>query len=187
MARDDLSALKIDKTLRKQPLKASRKWTIAAVVAVLLVGASVLYVLGILTPSVTVETAAVSQVYPSQGLTVLNASGYVVAQRKAAVASKATGRLVALLVEEGSRVRKGQIIARLENEDVLASRDQAAAGRNVSRANLEQVRAELEEARRDYGRHKRLVETGSVSRSAYDRRRQGCAGPKRLRLPRRPR
>lgn len=168
MARDDLSALKIDKTRKKQPLKASRKWTIAAVVAVLLIGASILYVLGILTPSVTVETAAVSQVYPSQGLTVLNASGYVVAQRKAAVASKATGRLVALLVEEGSRVRKGQVIACLENEDVLASRDQAAASRNAARANLEQVRAELEEARRDYGRHKRLVETGSVSRSAYD-------------------
>ncbi|MGV8080385.1 MAG: efflux RND transporter periplasmic adaptor subunit [Syntrophales bacterium] len=168
MARDDLSALKIDKTRKKQPLKASRKWTIAAGVAVLLIGASILYVLGILTPSITVETAAVSQVYPSQGLTVLNASGYVVAQRKAAVASKATGRLVALLVEEGSRVRKGQVIARLENEDVLASRDQAAANRNAARANLEQVRAELEEARRDYGRHKRLVETGSVSRSAYD-------------------
>lgn len=168
MARDDLSALKIDKTRKKQPLKASRKWTIAAGVAVLLIGASILYVLGILTPSITVETAAVSQVYPSQGLTVLNASGYVVAQRKAAVASKATGRLVALLVEEGSRVRKGQVIARLENEDVLASRDQAAANRNAARANLEKVRAELEEARRDYGRHKRLVETGSVSRSAYD-------------------
>ncbi len=90
MAQDDLSGLKIDKTLKKQPLTGSRKWTAAAVVAVLLVGASVLYALGVLTPSVTVETAAVSQVYPSQGLTVLNASGYVVAQRRAAVASKAT-------------------------------------------------------------------------------------------------
>ncbi|PKN36146.1 MAG: efflux RND transporter periplasmic adaptor subunit [Deltaproteobacteria bacterium HGW-Deltaproteobacteria-19] len=168
MAQDDLSGLKIDKTLKKQPLTGSRKWTAAAVVAVLLVGASVLYALGVLTPSVTVETAAVSQVYPSQGLTVLNASGYVVAQRRAAVASKATGRLVALLVEEGSRVRKGQVIARLENEDVLASKDQATAGRNVARANLDQVRAEQEEAKRDYGRNRRLVETGAVSRSAYD-------------------
>ena len=60
----------------------------------------------------------VSLVYPSQPNTLLNASGYVVAQRKAAVASKGTGRLETLAVEEGSRVTKGQILARLENADL---------------------------------------------------------------------
>jgi len=168
MGADDLSALKIDKSRRRTPPAGSRKWIAAAVVAVLLVGASVLYVFGILAPSVTVETAVASMVYPSQGLTVLNASGYVVAQRKAAVASKATGRLVELLVEEGSRVRKGQVIARLENGDVLASLEQAEANRGVARANLAQARAQHEEAVRDYGRNRRLVATGAVSRSAYD-------------------
>ncbi len=168
MAPNDLSALKIDRSRKQPPSRGSRKWVAAAAVAVLLAGASLLYVLGILSPSVTVETAAVTQAYLSQSLTVLNASGYVVAQRKAAVASKATGRLVSLLVEEGSRVRKGQVIARLENEDALAVRDQAAANRNLARANLEQSRAEREEVLRDYGRNKRLVATGAVSRSSFD-------------------
>jgi RND family efflux transporter MFP subunit len=168
MTQDDLSGLKIDRSRKKAPSARSRKWTAAAVVGGLLVVASMLYAFGILTPSITVETAAASQVYPSQSLTVLNASGYVVAQRKAAVASKATGRLISLLVEEGSRVRKGQVIARLENDDVLAAKDQAAANRNVARANLEQARAEREEARRDYGRNQRLLATGAVSRSSYD-------------------
>ena len=66
------------------------------------------------------------QVYPSQGLTLLNASGYVVAQRKSALASKVTGRLIWLGVEEGSRIKKGEVIARLESEDVEAAEKQAA-------------------------------------------------------------
>ena len=64
-------------------------------------------------------------------MTALNATGYVVAQRKAAVASKATGRLEWLGVIEGSAVKADEVIARLENRDVSASRDQAAA--NVER------------------------------------------------------
>jgi HlyD family secretion protein len=51
----------------------------------------------------------------------LTASGYVVARRKAAVASKGTGTLVFLSVEEGDRVKKGQMIARLDDSDVAAT------------------------------------------------------------------
>ena len=65
---------------------------------------------------------------------VLNASGYIVAQRKAAVASKMTGRLTALLVEEGSPVRKGQVLARMENEDLEAMKSQAEANQANARA-----------------------------------------------------
>ena len=70
--------------------------------------------------AIPVETAAVTTAYPSQAYTLLNATGYVVAQRKAAVASKATGRLEWLGVREGSRVKENEILARLENKDVTA-------------------------------------------------------------------
>ncbi|MBF0456417.1 MAG: ATP-binding cassette domain-containing protein [Nitrospirae bacterium] len=66
--------------------------------------------------------------YPSETVTVLNASGYVVAERKAAVSSKITGRLVSINVEEGSRIKKGDILARLENDDVIAAIDHAESG-----------------------------------------------------------
>ena len=77
---------------------------------------------------VEIETATVTLQYPSSSITLLNASGYVVAQRKAALAAKATGRLEWLGVEEGSRVKKGEIIARLEGLDAEAVQKQAAAG-----------------------------------------------------------
>jgi RND family efflux transporter MFP subunit len=115
-----------------------------------------------------VQVVTVSRIYPSQTFTLLNASGYVVAQRKAAVASKITGRLVSLLVEEGSRVKAGQIIARLENEDTIASRDQALAQRKVAEANLEEARAEMNVAALTYDRNKRLLERQIISKSEYD-------------------
>jgi len=62
---------------------------------------------GALSAAVDVETAIATLTSPSQANSVLAANGYVVAQRKAAVASKGTGRLVYLGVEEGDKVRKG--------------------------------------------------------------------------------
>lgn len=117
---------------------------------------------------VEVEVASVTMAYPSQAYTVLNATGYVVAQRKAAVASKATGRLIWLGVQEGSRVRKDEVIARLEDLDVRATREQAAASVMVAKANLEQGFAELREAQTAVKRSQDLLRQGFVSQAAND-------------------
>ena len=127
-----------------------------------------LYVKGILTPSIQVEVASVIKIYPSQTFTLLNASGYVAAQRKAAVASKVTGRLISLSVEEGSRIKAGQVIAELESEDVAASKDQAEANLKAVRYNLEQAKAELNDAALSCNRNKDLLGHGFVSKAEYD-------------------
>ena len=115
-----------------------------------------------------VETAIVTNVYPSQALTLLNATGYVVAQRKASVASKASGRLEWLGVIEGSKVHAGEVIARLENRDTEAMRDQAAANVQLAEANLGQGQAELSEAEQIFTRSEALVAKKLVSDSAHD-------------------
>lgn len=117
---------------------------------------------------VGVETASVTMSYPSQAYTELNATGYVVAQRKAAVASKATGRLMWLGVEEGSRVKKDDIIARLENLDVKATRGQSAANLQLAEANLEQGLAELRDAQTALKRSEELLAQGFVSQASHD-------------------
>ena len=108
------------------------------------------------------------RVYPSQTFTLLNASGYVVAQRKAAVASKLTGRLVSISVEEGSVVKKGDVIARLESDDAAALNDQAAANLNIAYSNLEQAKAEFNEATLSFNRNKELFEQGLVTKAEHD-------------------
>jgi RND family efflux transporter MFP subunit len=167
MANEDLTKLKIEKrdTQRSRGVN-KRTFFWAVFIVVLLVAVVLLW--GGLSPRVEIETATVSQVYPSQGFTQLNASGYVVAQRKAAVASKATGRLDWLGVEEGSRVRKGEVLARLESSDVAAARDQAAANLATAKAALEQSNAELDDASQSFSRQKELLSQGIVARAEYD-------------------
>jgi RND family efflux transporter MFP subunit len=118
--------------------------------------------------AVTIETTSVNQVYPTAAFTLLNASGYVVAQRKAAVASKTTGRLEWIGVEEGSLVKSGQVIARLENLDLKAVVQQGEAGIGASQAALEQARAELVDAEQSYKRQDQLLRQGIVSRAEFD-------------------
>jgi RND family efflux transporter MFP subunit len=170
MADDDLLKLKIDKSTGEiKKVTRRRKFILwGGMSACLLTGAVILYIGGWLGPATSVEVSTVSQVYPSQSLSLLNASGYVVAQRKAAVASKVTGKIVALMVEEGTRIRKGQVIARLENDDVIATKVQAEANLNVSAANLNQAKAELEEATLSYSRNKNLISKSYISQSEFD-------------------
>ena len=125
MAADDLSRLKIDKSAKTSQQGRRKKPMLIIGGASLVVLAAVLYWTGVFSPAQSVEVATVSQTYPSQSFTLLNASGYVVAQRRAAVASKITAQLLEINVEEGSRVKKGDIIARLEGADAAAAREQA--------------------------------------------------------------
>jgi RND family efflux transporter MFP subunit len=169
MPEPDINKLKIDKTQKLTgPSRRKKKpFFIASAIALLFI-LSFLYVSGIIAPATTIDVTTVAQVYPSQSLSVLNASGYIVAERKAAVASKITGRLVALMVEEGSKVKKGQIIARMESDDVTAAKNQSAANLVNALAALEQAKTDRDIARRENFRYKGLVADGSVSQSDWD-------------------
>jgi RND family efflux transporter MFP subunit len=168
MANEELSQLKIDKTAGiYQPLKRRKRLYVIGA-AIMLILAGIFYMQGVFSPAVQVEAASVTQMYPSQTFALLNASGYVVAQRKAAVASKVTGRLISLSVEEGSTVKKGQVIARLESDDVAAARDQAKANLDAARSALEQAKAEFNDATITFNRNKELIGQGYVAQAEYD-------------------
>ncbi len=161
MAEQNLSGLKIDKS-RITPRPKQRKLfyfgvAIALAIALIIVFAAA----GAFSPSIKVDMVTASLVYPSQTFTLLNASGYVVPQRKAAVAAKVTGRIIALYVEEGNRIKKDQIIARLEADDVAAQRDQAQANLEVSKQHLEQAKAELADAKASFEREKACLPRSS--------------------------
>ena len=168
MADEDLSKLKIDKTQPAFKKPARRRKTIYIVAGIVLVILIVLAVAGVFTPAVPVDVVSVQQFYPAQSFTLLNASGYVVPQRKAAVASKITARLQELFVEEGNRVKKDQILARLENADLAATLRQAEANLNVVRSSVDQASAELNDAKVNFEREKRLLAKEFTTRSVYD-------------------
>jgi len=154
--KQDLSALKINRD-NDEPAAVGKYiklslWIIIPALAIIIL----LFILSNLSPTIEVKTVAAGALTQSQAQSVLSATGYVVAQRQAAVASKATGRLEYLDVEEGDKVDKGQVIGRLENEDMRAALDMA-------KAQLAQARAGSTEAALNYNRQKRLLETGSTT------------------------
>ena len=168
MANEDLSRLKIDRSgTAGAAVRKKRPSLILFLGVVAALGLLVaLYFAG--GTAVQVESATVTTAYPSQSFTLLNATGYVVAQRKAAVASKATGRVEWLGVTEGSQVKAGEIIARLENKDVTAAMEQAAASIKVAEANLQQGEAELTDAQAAFNRNVDLLAKGFIAPSAHD-------------------
>jgi HlyD family secretion protein len=159
----DLSSLKIDR--REDPqFSTGPRWTrkvvTAAVVIVLLVGGFFL-LQPLLFPGIEVQLATASFTSPAQANAVLTASGYVVARRKAAVASKGTGQLVYLGVQEGDTVKKGQVIARLADDDVVATLNRA-------KENFRMAEADLKDAKQSLERQKVLLERQLVAQADFD-------------------
>ena len=164
----ELASLKIDRTRRRS---SPWRWPLMLLVPVVLVLGG-LYALraqqAFSAPLVDTTTAAVSrEVAPSAGTPILTASGYVVARRKAVVSAKIQGRLSELRVEEGSVVRDGEVIARLESFDYEAAVDALARGRAARRGRPRRGRAPapaLREARRAADRGGRPARRGGEPR-----------------------
>ncbi|MFH0959569.1 MAG: efflux RND transporter periplasmic adaptor subunit [Pseudomonadota bacterium] len=171
MSSDLLTKLKIgpgSKNATSGPLSSSKVILFSALFITLAAGVGYTIWIYWLRPPLKVQAIKASITFPSRALTILNASGYVVAQRKAAVSSKATGRIERLYVEEGKSVKKGDVVAELENDDLEATLAEAKAGLKVSRADLNNADAELEDATLNYNRQKSLKESGAVSEQALD-------------------
>lgn len=166
---EDLSGLRIEK--KTFTPRRSRKKYLFTILLGMAVAATLywLHQRQLLKPATDVHTYHIQALYPAQTFTRLNASGYVVAQRKSAVAAKITAQLVELSVEEGSRVSEGDVIARLEARDALAARDRALANLEMAVSNLAQAKAELRDARLEYERNRQLVERRIVAQAQFDK------------------
>jgi RND family efflux transporter MFP subunit len=157
----DLSALRIDRDKREVNAKPIIKYAVIALLVVFVLVVGYLWLSGTFAGAKEVTVTTASLTYPSAANAVLTASGYVVAQQKASIASKATGRLVYLGVEEGDRVRKNEVIARIEDQDVLASLAQA-------KANYELAQADLNDARQWLERQRTMLASGTTSQAELD-------------------
>lgn len=102
------------------------------------------------------------------GASMLDASGYVVARRQATVSSKITGKVVALLIEEGQRVEAGEVVARLDDSNARAQVALASAQLEQAAASRRAAIVELENATSVFERHESLYRRGTISAQAFD-------------------
>ena len=121
---------------------------------------------------VEVHTVAVREANSGAGTgadkTVLNASGYVTARREATVSSKVTGKVVTVNVEEGMKIKEGQIVARLDDTNVTVSLKLAQAQREATKASMDETRVRLNEAQKELDRQQYLTTRKFASQAEKD-------------------
>jgi len=180
----DLSKLRIDRDPPAEVRRAfGRTLAFVGVAAVLGTGA-ILWVRS--RSAVTAETVVATPIASGGGAggaaaTSVTANGYVVARTHAAVSAKIPGRIASLTVDGGSEVRRGQVIARLENADYAAAVGEARANVASARAQLTEAAADRDQSAREahrvaqiHGEHPELI-SAQDSESAMSRAEQAAA------------
>jgi HlyD family secretion protein len=187
----DLQRLQIDKSLKTgdKPPRWAVRWIVAGVLLFLLLGVA-RFSYNRLTAAVEVEVVRVKAEPVTAGggdRVILNATGYIIAAHKIQLASKVVGRVAWIGVERGDRVRKDQVIVRLEDDEYRAQLQQGKGQlaslearleelMHGSRpeeiaaalANLEEARADLVNARTNLDRTRQLVSEKVLSQQALD-------------------
>lgn len=122
--------------------------------------------------AVEVRTAMVREAAAAPGAagarTVLNGSGYVTARRRATVSSKVTGKILEVTVEEGKRVEKDQVLARVDDTNLKANLGLAEAQLKAARSALEETRVRLKEAAAQLKRTQGLAKDGIATAADLD-------------------
>ena len=161
-----LDALKIDRP--QEPERRPRPW-FWLVLLVSLVGAALVGAWMKRSRALLVTSIAAVPIQGSAAGTVLNASGYVTARRQATVSSKATAKVIEVLIEEGTQVEAGQVLARLDTSNVQASLRLAQAQVLSAKRAMGETQAQLERAELDFKRIQPLAAQKIASPSDLDR------------------
>jgi len=166
--KEELAALRIERA--PMDVAGGRRWVKWVVIIVLLggLGAAGWSWMNRERP-IEVEVATVSERAAGAQASVLNASGYVTARRRATVSSKVTGKVIEVNVEEGMAVREGQILARLDDSTVRAGLALAQAQAEAARGNMRESEVRLAEARVTLRRFQQLVKDGIGTQADADR------------------
>jgi HlyD family secretion protein len=188
---EDLQSLRIDRTERGagsgEPPAWVRRYIVIGIVVVAVLSLSALAYRLLSRDVPEVEVVRASAENSDVGGTVLSATGYIVAHHTINVNSKVTGRLAWIGVEKGDKVKEGQVLVRLEDQEFRASHEQAKGALDNARAylqelehgsrpeeiqasqhNLEEARATLVNDKLTLDRTKQLSSAGVVSRQALD-------------------
>jgi HlyD family secretion protein len=145
----DLSSLRIER--EKPPSRRRFIWLLVGIIIVMIF---LFIILRVPFRSPEVSTTRAALVTPSQASTVLTASGYIVARSKAEISPKSVGRIAWINLEEGQRVKKGELVARLENQELFAQKAETLVN--------------LTNARRELARQKMLFSKGITAKQALD-------------------
>ena len=160
--------LRIDRSDREETGTAQRKWWLPAGVAVVVAAAAAVILFTRNSAIEVSEATAVAASASAAPTAILQATGYVTAEREATVSSQIQGQLSQVYVQEGEHVQRGKILARLDDSTQRATLAQASAQLAASQAQRRQVQVQLAQAKRDLARDQALIGQHLVSEQAFE-------------------
>ncbi|HVS77985.1 MAG TPA: efflux RND transporter periplasmic adaptor subunit, partial [Steroidobacteraceae bacterium] len=163
-----LRQLRIDPSDRDETSGSLRKWWLSAAIAAAVIAAAAVFLLTRNSAIEVSEATAVAASASSEPAAILQATGYVTAERQATVSAQITGELSEVLIDEGQHVKRGQVLARLEDTAQQAALAQARAQLQTAQALLHQYQVQLAQARRDFSRNQALIGQHLVSEEAFE-------------------
>ncbi len=168
-----LNQLRIDQRQREEPGHAAPRWLWPALLGVVVVTASAAATWWFTAARpIAVQTTLAQRPSAATGAgAVLQATGYITARRQATVSTQITGTLTQVLIEEGNFVKKGQVIARLEDSALRATLNVAQANIQSAQAQVAQAQAQLAQATADARRQEELAAGGMLTRQAAEQAR----------------
>jgi RND family efflux transporter MFP subunit len=172
-----LNELRIDHREREDDGSGVPRWVwvvLATLVVLALLGGAAWWFLG--GRPLAVKTAAATAPRAGGGAgAILQATGYITARRQATVSTQLTGTLTEVLIEEGDRVEKGQVLARLEDGAVRATLNVARANLASTHAQVAQAQAQLAQATADARRQDELSASGMTTKQGAEQARTALA------------
>lgn len=163
--RPSLDALRIERAPEPSGRRHRWPWAVAGLVLAVAIAGAWWSRSADSPPRVTI--ARVTAI-PGGAPAVLDASGYVVARRRATISSKVTGKIVEVLVEEGMEVEEGQVLARLDDSTQRAALRLAVSSLETASRTVAETEARLAKARLDLSRAGRLVAEAVVAQERLD-------------------
>ena len=165
--KDDLASLRIDHHARAGG-RGRGWWVVLAAVAIVLAAGGWLWSKRVDAAPVTTAAVVARTGSGAAAGAVLNASGYVTARRRATVSSKVTGKVLEVFVEEGKAVRKGQVLALLDDSQMRAALAVAEAQLESARRGAAEDEARLRQAELTLGRLEQLVKDQVIGKAELD-------------------
>jgi RND family efflux transporter MFP subunit len=171
-----LDQLRIDRTHAPEHRGRGgrRRWFIGVCAAAVLVAVAGTFLSLYARRGISVRTVVAKAVATTDGSggsaggSLLDASGYVVALREATVSAKAIYKVVDVLVQEGQPVKRGQVIARLDDSNSQAALDQSEAQVKQFEAALAAAKLAADNARPTFLRNRTQLSEGLISKEAYE-------------------
>jgi RND family efflux transporter MFP subunit len=165
-----LNQLRIDRT-EPPSSEGYGKWWATGIAVVIVAASGIWYLMrptGVIVTTAVARPAASGGSAANAGASLLDASGYIVARRRATVSSKVTGKVMKVMLEEGQRVEAGEVIARLDDSNWKASLAQSNAQLQQAEANVDSAQTAFDDAKPIFERSEKQKAAAVISAQSFD-------------------